>query len=553
MSDDAGPSKTQVMLEFQHGLGDAVQLSSFIAHLNRYHPDWDVHVTCYWGKHSAVYGIADKTFFMEDGFRNVTLYKPHWYRMGWPEPREVYSDSPSTKVEFCLRTMFQLQPIPDLCRYTIHVGPQKLTAAADYLSRYSDQLADGRYATCVIHYEGNTSAANKNLSHDLVAIVCDLLANRDPPVTPIILDWDRRSPLPDNQTIFCPDVDHELWDGHGTGDAETIAALIGQSQLCIAVDSGPQKVAGATDTPTIAVWTRHHPVHYYGLDANVLHLVPENHRQYLRGSDECPYFDANYRHHLYTDLRQGLVEAISRELGTMPDLTKMEGIWVRTAMIPQDMVIVRDVFKGDSYHIRDLSPPAEIIVDVGAHIGTFAKRWRQRNPSAWIFCIEASPDNIPALEANVGDFARVIHAACTYEADPVLLNSVRTGCTSTGGSHVVSSDAPVLEKLKEDGELRLDRRRLPSITIEGLLERFGLTHIDVLKMDCEGSEYSILENTTSLDRIGLIMGEYHREKKFKKLVASRFSSWQLRVLDRNAQDDNGTFWLTNPRRLELPK
>jgi hypothetical protein len=69
--------------------------------------------------------------------------------------------------------------------------------------------------------------------------------------------------------------------------------------------------------------------------------------------------------------------------------------------------------------------------------------------------------------------------------------------------------------------------------------------IDILKLDCEGSEFSILENTTMLDRIRVIVGEYHDKPRFEKLVAERFADWKLRILH---EGEPGAFWLLNPRR-----
>jgi hypothetical protein len=94
-----------------------------------------------------------------------------------------------------------------------------------------------------------------------------------------------------------------------------------------------------------------------------------------------------------------------------------------------------------------------------------------------------------------------------------------------------------------------DLRRLKTLTLEDLMECYGLERIDVLKLDCEGSEFSILGKTTSLDRIGIIVGEYHGRERFDQLVARRFAGWKLTIL----KDDPhfGTFWLQNPRLAEL--
>jgi FkbM family methyltransferase len=66
-----------------------------------------------------------------------------------------------------------------------------------------------------------------------------------------------------------------------------------------------------------------------------------------------------------------------------------------------------------------------------------------------------------------------------------------------------------------------------ALTLGELMAEHGLERIDVLKLDCEGSEFSILGRTTVLDRIGLIVGEYHGREAFQKLVVERFGGWSM--------------------------
>jgi FkbM family methyltransferase len=160
---------------------------------------------------------------------------------------------------------------------------------------------------------------------------------------------------------------------------------------------------------------------------------------------------------------------------------------------------------------------------------------------------------LAALTANVGAFADVVHAACTYETEPLaLLNSVADNCISTGGSRVIpASDLPAKEVLQDDCLAYWpDRRSLPTVTLEELMDRFGLHRIDVLKLDCEGSEYSILSQCrdATLNCTGIVLGEYHGSARFRKLLADRFADWQCRVgpPDRYG-NDGGPFWLVNPQ------
>jgi hypothetical protein len=61
-----------------------------------------------------------------------------------------------------------------------------------------------------------------------------------------------------------------------------------------------------------------------------------------------------------------------------------------------------------------------------------------------------------------------------------------------------------------------------NITITALsqaLERIGGS-VDLLKMDCEGAEWSILEDTTSLSKVRHLAMEYHLDEKGTHSVAN---------------------------------
>ena len=52
------PSAIPVLIDFRHGLGDAVQLTSVLQHLRHYHPNWSIDVAALGGKHSAYGGLC---------------------------------------------------------------------------------------------------------------------------------------------------------------------------------------------------------------------------------------------------------------------------------------------------------------------------------------------------------------------------------------------------------------------------------------------------------------------------------------------------------------
>jgi FkbM family methyltransferase len=221
-------------------------------------------------------------------------------------------------------------------------------------------------------------------------------------------------------------------------------------------------------------------------------------------------------------------------------LARQQGFWVRHGQHgAQDLAVIAEVYLQDCYRTALRGKLGNgLVVDVGAHIGTFARLWHERDPKATIVCIEACPENVSALAANVSGFATVIQAACTYEDGPLLLhNSVMPDGTATGGS-IVSGSRDYSEHL-----YWLDKRPMLRVTLEHVMAMTGHDCIDVLKLDCEGSEFSILGKSPSLNRIGFIFGEYHGWEWFQRLRAERFQGWDFGHM---SGGDLGIFHLAHP-------
>ena len=212
----------------------------------------------------------------------------------------------------------------------------------------------------------------------------------------------------------------------------------------------------------------------------------------------------------------------------MPLVRHNNGLWLHTGKeARQDCDVVHEVMTGDGYMTATLptsGATGELVVDIGAHIGCFAWMWRRRNGYANIVCVEANPDNLECLKANVGDFATVLHAACTYEKEFQFVNSIASNGRATGGSYL----SPPGQKVNP--EYRIDERTIPSITLEGIVDLIGGKSIHILKLDCEGSEFSILANTSLLPRIKYVVGEYHGQERWNKERHQWFEGWGYTLL-----------------------
>ncbi len=296
-----------ILLEFRHGLGDAVQLTAVLTHMRRFFPDWNIQVAALQGKQSCFYRLADEVHLLEQ-VRERSIPVDERFVLDWHECETDHEYWPSTKVARCLLEVFQVAPRPEWMRYTIFRSASDTQAARDYLREITGATpaAHARFPVVVIHYQGNTSQSRKDLPHALIAEVCRDVIKQG--YVPIVLDWDRRCPFVDNKYIFNPGAGHPLWEQSRTGqtrtgDAALIAALIEASTLMIGIDSGPLHVAGATTTPTLGVWHQQHPVRFFDLAENVTHLVPENHARFAPGPLSLAYFERAYHHHAYQDMQ----------------------------------------------------------------------------------------------------------------------------------------------------------------------------------------------------------------------------------------------------------
>lgn len=188
------------------------------------------------------------------------------------------------------------------------------------------------------------------------------------------------------------------------------------------------------------------------------------------------------------------------------------GMWTHTGKeARQDADVLCEVMFLDGYATKTFPTTGrpEVVLDIGAHIGSFASMWKRRNPASRIVCVEANPDNWECLVANVEGYATVVRAACTYEKEFQFCNSICENGTATGGGYIAPRGNPVSDVY------RLEERTIVGMTIEDILEMTGLAGqvIHLLKLDCEGSEYSILANSTVLPRTRFIVGEYHGTTK----------------------------------------
>lgn len=314
----------KVLLHFPHGLGDVVQLSVVLKHLRQHRTDWVIDVRCGRGKHTALIGLCNKVWHDQEPEPSGPYDAVA--QLGWYENYCRYEDRPNSKITNCLAEVFGLNYDPLLGRYEIQISDDSRKKAQRYYNEIkAEAIGFFKFRVVVLHYEGNTSTWKKNLKHWQARVLCDRILRMGR--IPVLLDWDNRSPLPDQRRIFCPKVNRDdLWGGFGSGDAQVIAALIEGAEAYIGIDSGPGKCASATNTPSLIVWKEHHPIQFHDPAANTTHLIIHDWR-FLppcerRGVQD--YFERHYRFRTYRD-EHSMIDAATNWLrGSLQDSVALE-------------------------------------------------------------------------------------------------------------------------------------------------------------------------------------------------------------------------------------
>jgi FkbM family methyltransferase len=150
------------------------------------------------------------------------------------------------------------------------------------------------------------------------------------------------------------------------------------------------------------------------------------------------------------------------------------------------------VFVQRDYETPYLPETANVIVDLGANVGLSAVFFAQRYPAARLFCVEPEPTNHAALRGNtaaLGDRVVCEHAA-VWLAD--------------GTVEIAVDDGHWGAKVSDHGS------SVPAYRFKSLWHRWGRPHIDMLKVDIEGTEVELFADTAEwLDHVDFVMAETH--------------------------------------------
>ncbi len=184
----------------------------------------------------------------------------------------------------------------------------------------------------------------------------------------------------------------------------------------------------------------------------------------------------------------------------IPEYIKIRGKKINLSLPDEYGVKITfaEIFLDDTYElswIKKFSKKKKIeiktILDIGGNCGLTSLKLRSHFPNSIIHCYEPNIDLIKYIEPNSknGNFKCFFEAIGNYSGK-VKLN--------------IENNESVLSSIEAD-----EKGDINQISIDKAYKRFGLEYIDIVKMDCEGSEWDILRNKEVFEKVKFVTMEYH--------------------------------------------
>jgi FkbM family methyltransferase len=157
--------------------------------------------------------------------------------------------------------------------------------------------------------------------------------------------------------------------------------------------------------------------------------------------------------------------------------------------------VFKEIFMEDVYEIDTLSkqlPYNPTIIDIGANAGFFCLQLLSKIERATIYAYEPMLANVTLFKKTVENNDKIKDA----------IHISQMAVTGTKKDFLALYAEPeeknqvVASVFSDFNKNNLTRIQVPCITLEEIINNNGLMNIDLLKLDCEGSEYDIIYNSS---------------------------------------------------------
>lgn len=218
-----------------------------------------------------------------------------------------------------------------------------------------------------------------------------------------------------------------------------------------------------------------------------------------------------------------------------------------------DRLMIKEVFFNDCYNAKRLYEEGfnpSVIFDIGGHIGSFSILSRFLWPESKIFAFEGWRPAIDQFlanlkENNISDIE--LFPFVSYDTSKTVVvggakNFANTFITTPEEADALVRGLPVHDPTLHnfrvtESNFIVYKEPVVTITLEEVIDKFDIETVDLLKIDCEGSELDIFTNMSdsTTRKIKYIVGEYHTKTSFEEdlapLLRRRFPHLEFRGMD----------------------
>jgi FkbM family methyltransferase len=147
---------------------------------------------------------------------------------------------------------------------------------------------------------------------------------------------------------------------------------------------------------------------------------------------------------------------------------------------------IEEEFNSDLMEVNKLNfSENPVIIDIGANVGIVSFYFAKKYPNAKIFAYEPHPLNfqnlVKGIEVNNITNIYPFNLAVFSESDMDVKIFLHENNTSASSVFRFLSSDPFVE--------------VKTISLKDIIKQNNISYIDFLKIDCEGAEFDILENT----------------------------------------------------------
>lgn len=171
------------------------------------------------------------------------------------------------------------------------------------------------------------------------------------------------------------------------------------------------------------------------------------------------------------------------------------------------------IFINEEYNFQTYYDP-KVIIDAGANIGLASIYFANKFPNAKIISIEPEKNNFEMLKRNVKSYNNIIplYSALWHKNENIELIDAGLGTDGfmTMNKNGINDVYRELPRHVPNKFFVNKSYQVPGKTVDKIIEDFGLESVDILKVDIEGSEKEVFENSSLwIEKINSIVIELH--------------------------------------------